>query len=77
MPGPISRNKPQRQWADKYGPQWYLHKDGRPPLDDDNSYYWTGHHWARDFDFDDEIDEAALEAWEERRREKIAIANEF
>ena len=35
-----------RQWADQYGPQWYLHRDGTPPHDSDDDYYWTGVQWA-------------------------------
>ena len=43
-----------RQWADKYGSQWYKHYDGQPPLDDDSDYEWTGSHWAKVWD--DDID---------------------
>ena len=42
------------QWADGYGSRWYLHRDGRPPSDDDNDYCWNGVQWAR---LDDEGDE--------------------
>ena len=32
----------QRKGLDpKYGPRWYLYKDGRPPLDDDRDYAWN------------------------------------
>ena len=33
-------------WADKYGAQWYLHKDGHPPHDDDGDYQWDGTQWV-------------------------------
>lgn len=41
----------------RYGPRWYLHRDGRPPADDDNSYVWTGTQWAIDDEYDDDQDE--------------------
>lgn len=37
----------KRQWADQYGSQWYKHYDGKPPLDDDNDYYWNGFTWVK------------------------------
>jgi hypothetical protein len=43
-----------RQWADGYGARWYLHRDGTPPRDDDNDYYWTGVQWALLFDEDED-----------------------
>lgn len=60
----------------KYGARWYLHYDGVPPEDDDHDYRWTGTQWVRDFD-DCEIDEGALEEWEDRRRLRLAEANEY
>ena len=36
----------KRQWADKYGAQWYLHYDGIPPHDDDQDYEWDGFRWV-------------------------------
>jgi hypothetical protein len=35
-----------RRWADQYGARWYLHRDGTPPHDDEESYVWTGSQWA-------------------------------
>jgi hypothetical protein len=43
----------KKQWADKYGARWYLHYDGKPPIDDDNDYYWTGLQWAV-YEYEDE-----------------------
>lgn len=37
----------KRQWADKYGAQWYLHYDGKPPHDDDDDYRWDGFQWIK------------------------------
>lgn len=45
--------KPKRQWADSYGPKWYLYKDGTPPRNDDNNYIWTGRQWEKSDDFTD------------------------
>ena len=45
---------PTRQWADKYGAEWYKHYDGTPPVDDPNDYYWTGTHWAIDYEYMDQ-----------------------
>ena len=45
----------KRQWADQYGSQWYKHRDGRPPLDDDNDYRWNGSEWVIDDDLNDRI----------------------
>lgn len=61
----------KRQWADKYGSQWYLHYDGHPPHDDENDYFWTGHQWAVE---DDNLD---LDEFEDDRRRKIAERNEY
>ena len=36
-----------RQWADRYGSQWYKHYDGIPPHDDDSDYEWTGSYWVK------------------------------
>lgn len=66
-----------RQWSDKYGARWYLYRDGIPPQDDDNSYVWTGSQWSIDYDYEDEIDEDALEEYEYRKRQKLALTNEF
>lgn len=59
----------KRQWADKYGSRWYLHKDGRPPHDDDNDY-------VDEPEMTDE-EEADLEEFEEKRRERIARESEY
>lgn len=52
------KRKIKRQWADKYGSRWYLHRDGKPPHDDDNSYRWHNGQWTTDFEdeFKDEDD---------------------
>lgn len=63
----------RRQWADGYGSRWYLHRDGRPPHDDDNDYVWRGSQWVR---MDDEEDDVDLDEFEERRRRRIAERNE-
>lgn len=34
----------------RYGASWYRYYDGQPHPDDDDPYYWTGFHWAKDFD---------------------------
>ena len=36
----------KRQWADKYGSQWYKHYDGKPPHDEEEDYYWDGFYWV-------------------------------
>lgn len=47
----------KKQWSDGYKAQWYLHYDGRPPIDDDNDYLWNGFQWIPlDADEDDEDD---------------------
>lgn len=38
----------KKQWADRYGAQWYLHYDGIPPIDDYNDYTWNGFQWVID-----------------------------
>lgn len=49
----FGRPKPARQWADQYGPRWYLHYDGRPPFDDDQDYRWNGFQWeVIDYDYE-------------------------
>ncbi len=42
--------KKNRQWADSYGSRWYLYRDGKPPLDDDDDYRWNGTQWVREDD---------------------------
>ncbi len=39
----------------RYGPAWYKHYDGRPPLDDDRAYVWskTALCWQVDFDYEE------------------------
>jgi len=49
-----------RQLSDRYGPRWYLHYDGVPPVDDDNDYYWTGVQWAVDRSLDDDQNETQI-----------------
>jgi hypothetical protein len=44
-----------RQWADKYGSQWYKHYDGHPPHDDNNDYEWNGFQWVKIWN-DEDID---------------------
>lgn len=63
----------------RYGPRWYLHYDGRPPIDDDRAWVWSvaAQCWQVDYDYEDEVDEDALEEFEERKRERIARANEY
>ena len=34
--------------SSRYGAQWYKHKDGVPPEDDDNDYLWNGFQWVVD-----------------------------
>lgn len=48
----------QRQWADHYGPEWYKHKDGTPPRDDDETYVWRHGQWVnvRLYEDEDELD---------------------
>lgn len=51
--------------------------NGLPPDDDERTYRWDTkqRRWiALD---EPDIDEDALEAWEHRRRERIAEANEY
>lgn len=49
----------------------------RPDPEDDNDYAWRRGYWEL-IGFDDqEVDEDALEEHEERRRERIALANEY
>ncbi len=38
----------KQQWADKYGSRWYLHRDGRPPHDDEDDYRWNGFRWVKE-----------------------------
>lgn len=42
----------------RYGPRWYLHKDGRPPEDDDNTYVWNkaGQFWQLYDDHEEEME---------------------
>lgn len=40
--------KTKKQWADEYKSSWYKHYDGKPPLNDDNYYRWTGFQWVID-----------------------------
>jgi hypothetical protein len=30
----------------RYGPRWYLHRDGRPPEEDDRAYVWRDGCWV-------------------------------
>lgn len=46
----------------------------KPSPDDDNEYVWRNGYWQLVSDEDDNLD---LEEFEERRREKIAIRNEY
>jgi hypothetical protein len=49
----------KRQWADQYGARWYLHRDGRPPHDDDDDYVWKHNQWTRvdESENEDDIDD--------------------
>ncbi len=40
------RNEEECQYDHRYGIRWYLYKDGRPPLNDDNDYVWTAFQWV-------------------------------
>lgn len=62
----------------RYGPHWYLHYDGRPPIDDDRDYVWSalGRVWQA-VDDPEDVDEDDLEEYEERKRQRIARENEF
>lgn len=56
---------------------WQCRRDGVPPDSDERTYRWDtrSQRWvALD---EPEVDEDALEAWEEKRRERIALQNEF
>jgi hypothetical protein len=64
-----------RQWADGYGPRWYLHRDGKPPHDDDGDYAWRYGQWVPANDEDE--DDLDLDGFEEQRRERIARENEY
>lgn len=51
----------------------------RPDVDDDNDYVWRNGYWWTDDEYDLHMntDEDALEEYEERRRQCIAIRNEY
>jgi hypothetical protein len=61
-------NEPRKLTRRDYN--WY------PDVDDDNDYVWRHGAWEVD-NRDEEVDEDALEEWEEKRRERIARQNEY
>lgn len=61
-------------------PQPHLTRTSRdwvPPDDDEYTYVKRHGRWVRLDDGDDDVDEDALEEFEDRRRQRIAERNEY
>ncbi len=52
-------------------------RDWVPPDDDEYTYVYRGGRWVRLDDDEPDVDEDALEAFEDRRRERIGRENEY